>query len=47
MDERRVDGTATDFEIIKKLRLDKRFESYTTSELTIRRLHVILEKRTG
>lgn len=44
LDERRTDGTAADMEIIKRLPLDKRFESYTTSELAVRSAHIILKK---
>lgn len=44
LDERRTDGTAADLEIIERLSLDKRFESYTTADLAVRSSHIILKK---
>lgn len=44
IEERRKDGTAVDLEIIKQLRLDKRFREYSLQELAIRNSLIILRK---
>ena len=47
VEERHIDGTASDLETIEMLWLDKRFRAYTTEELAVHSALTVLQKRSA